>query len=85
MWVKNVVVPPIEKLITSTPSMTAWSIAATLSEKKHVPRPAPLSKQILYVEMRARGAMPLILPDEAGSCTPALPPAVDEVWVPCPP
>ena len=45
--VKNVEVPPIEKLITSTPSMTAWSIAATLSELKQVPRPAPLSKQTL--------------------------------------
>jgi hypothetical protein len=42
-FVKKVLVPPIEKLMTSTPSITAWSIAATLSELKHVPSPAPLS------------------------------------------
>jgi hypothetical protein len=29
--------PPTEKLMTSTPSATAWSIAATLSEPKHEP------------------------------------------------
>jgi hypothetical protein len=34
---KFVRVPEIEKLMTSTPSATAWSIAATLSEPKHPP------------------------------------------------
>jgi len=38
--------PLIEKLITSTPSATAWSIAATLSELKQLP-PAPVSQQTL--------------------------------------
>ena len=34
---KLVAVPPIEKLITSTPSATAWSIAAALSLVKQPP------------------------------------------------
>ena len=34
---KFVLVPLIEKLITSTPSATAWSIAATLSELAQPP------------------------------------------------
>jgi hypothetical protein len=34
---KFVRVPLIEKLITSTPSATDWSIAATLSEPKQPP------------------------------------------------
>src|SRR5688500_7881782 len=34
---KFVLVPLIEKLITSTPSATAWSMAATLSELAHPP------------------------------------------------
>jgi hypothetical protein len=39
----------------------------------------------LYIAIRARGAMPLIVPKiDAGpvAVTPWLPPAVDEVWVP---
>jgi hypothetical protein len=38
--------PLIEKLMTSTPSATAWSIAATLSVEKQLP-PAPVSQQTL--------------------------------------
>ena len=38
--------PLIEKLITSTPSATAWSIAATLSVLKQRP-PVPVSQQTL--------------------------------------
>ena len=50
--------PLIEKLMTSTPSATAWSIAATLSVVKQLP-PAAVCQQTLYAAMRARGAMPL--------------------------
>ena len=78
--------PLIEKLITSTPSATAWSIAATLSELAQPPSPAS-SQQTLYVAIRARGAMPLIFPNGAASPVawmPLLPPAVDEVWLPWP-
>ena len=37
---KFVDVPLIEKLMTSTPSATAWSIAATESELKQPPTPS---------------------------------------------
>ena len=77
--------PLIEKLITSTPSSTAWSIAATLSELAQPPSEPTSSQQTLYIARRARGAMPLILPSEAASpvaWTPLLPPAVDVVWLP---
>ena len=43
---KFVVLPLIEKLMTSTPSATAWSMAATLSVEKQLP-PAPVSQQTL--------------------------------------
>jgi hypothetical protein len=85
---KLVCVPLIEKLMTSTPSATAWSIAATLSVVK---QPAlavpPTPQQTLYAAMRARGAMPLMLPSAAAepvTFTFWLPPAVDAVWVPWP-
>jgi hypothetical protein len=42
-----VVLPLTEKLMTSTPSATAWSIAATLSLEKHELVPAPVSQQTL--------------------------------------
>src|ERR687891_690062 len=48
--------------MTSTPSATAWSIAATESPVLAPQPPAPLSQQTLYAETRARGAMPLTLP-----------------------
>ncbi len=38
--------PLTEKLMTSTPSATAWSMAATLSVLKHEP-PAPVSQHTL--------------------------------------
>jgi hypothetical protein len=41
----------------------------------------------LYIAILARGAMPLIFPNEAAAPvagTPLLAPAVDEVWVPWP-
>src|SRR5918995_2838638 len=62
---KLVLEPLIEKLITSTPSATAWSIAAMLSELAHPP--ASPFQQTLYAAMRARGAMPLILPSGAAA------------------
>ena len=83
---KLVRVPLIEKLITSTPSATALSIAAMLSELAQPPSPAS-SQQTLYMAIRARGAMPLILPSGAASPvagTPLLPPAVEDVWLPWP-
>ena len=43
---KLVCEPLIEKLITSTPSATAWSMAATLSVLKQLP-PVPVSQQTL--------------------------------------
>src|SRR5829696_1586358 len=81
---KFVRVPLIEKLITSTPSATAWSIAAMLSELAQPPSPAS-SQQTLYAAMRARGAIPLIFPNPAASPVawmPLLPPAVEAVWLP---
>ena len=77
--------PLIEKFRTSTPSSTAWSMAATLSELLQPPSEPTSSQQTLYMATRARGAMPLILPREAASpvaCTPLLPPAVEVVWLP---
>src|SRR6185295_18896553 len=44
---KLVRVPLIEKLITSTPSATAWSIAATLSEPKQPPSWGSSAQQTL--------------------------------------
>ena len=81
-------VPLIEKLITSTPSATAWSIAATLSEPKQPPPVGVSAQQTLYIAMRARGAIPLIFPRPAAgpvAWTPWLLPAVVDVCVPCPP
>src|SRR5215210_7332123 len=49
--------PPIEKLITSTPSATAWSIAAVVSGLRHVPR-AGVVVHALYVIRFAWGATP---------------------------
>jgi hypothetical protein len=69
--------------MTSTPSATAVSIAATRSVKAHPASP----KQPLYAAILARGAMPAMVstprsrPKIVGS-TAALPPAVDAVWVP---
>ena len=60
-----------------TPSSTAWSMAATC-RRWSSRRRADLSQQTLYIERRARGAMPLTLPREAASpvaWTPLLPPA----------
>ena len=80
--------PLIEKLMTSTPSATAWSIAATLSELKPLAVAAScVDQQTLYAAMRARGAMPLMLPNTAAAPvvgTSSLPPAVDAVCVPWP-
>src|SRR5919201_660632 len=47
--------PPIEKLITSTPSATAWSIAAVVSAVRQ-----PAAVQALYVMRFACGATPEI-------------------------
>ena len=75
---EGVVVPLIEKLITSTPSATAWSIAAALSAVKQPPVFGfPSSQHTLYVETRARGAMPLIVPERGcGTCR-------SDIVVPC--
>src|SRR4051812_13635953 len=79
---KLVLEPPIEKLMTSTPSATAWSMAATLSELKQPPPSSVVDQQTLYVAMRARGAMPVTAPKAAAgpvTVTLALPPAVLDV------
>ena len=58
--VREVSAVPIEKLMTSTPSATAASIAATESEKAQPACGASgACQQALYMAMRARGAMPL--------------------------
>jgi hypothetical protein len=74
-------------LSTSTPSATAWSIAATESPELAPHPPAPLSQQTLYAATRARGAIPLTLPNSDAApvvATFSLPPAVDAVCVPWP-
>ena len=74
--------------MTSTPSATAWSIAATRSEVEPLAVEASsVDQSALYIAMRARGAMPLTVPNTvAGPVvgTPLLPPAVDAVCVPWP-
>ena len=59
--------------MTSTPSATAWSIAATVSVVKQLLVPAPVSQQALYIAMRAGGAMPLMLPKTAAGPVAAAP------------
>src|SRR5205085_6217118 len=78
----------MEKLITSTPSAMACSMAAMLSDAKQPPPSSVVDQQTLYIAMRARGAMPEIEPIAAAgpvTVTPELPPDVVEVWVPWPP
>jgi hypothetical protein len=74
--------------MTSTPSATAWSIAATRSEVNPLAvAPSCVDQSALYIATRARGAMPEIVPNTAAgpvATTPPLPPAVDEVCVPWP-
>ena len=75
--------------MTSTPSATAWSMAATESEFAQPAGATSDSQQTLYIATYARGAMPEItstprsLPSMLGS-TPKLPAAVEAVWLPCP-
>ena len=74
--------------MTSTPSATAWSIAATRSAVAPLAvEPSCVDHSALYIAIRARGAMPLTLPKTAAgpvAGTPKLPPAVDEVCEPWP-
>jgi hypothetical protein len=70
-------------LITSTPSATAVSIAAARSEVN----PPASFQRALYAAIRARGAIPLTTPrstPKIDASTPALPAAVEAVWVPWP-
>ena len=77
---KLVCVPLIEKLMTSTPSATAWSIAATLSELKQPPPVRPVGPaDLVGRDARARRDAADVAEDAppapvAG--TPSLPPAV---------
>ena len=73
--------------MTSTPSATAWSMAATRSELKPLAVEASwVDQSALYIATRARGAIPLIGPKTAagprGLDCHCCPPAVDEVCVP---
>jgi hypothetical protein len=74
--------------MTSTPSETAVSMAATRSEVEPLAVEAScVDQSALYMAIRARGAMPLIVPKTAAgpvAATPWLPPAVDAVCVPWP-
>ena len=72
--------------MTSTPSATAWSMAATRSA---VEQALPLSsdQHALYTARRARGAMPDTRPHSAPSTearTSPLPAATAATWVPWP-
>src|SRR5215211_5532382 len=76
-------VPPIEKLMTSTPSSVAWLIPARIAVMGHV------SMQALYVTRLACGATPerrfstvRVGPTSRPSTT--LPADVDAVWLPWP-
>ena len=72
--------------MTSTPSATAWSIAATMSEVRLPDGVLPLAvHSALYTAMEAAGATPEILPKLMPSTVPetlASPPAVEAVCVP---
>jgi hypothetical protein len=74
--------------LTPTPSSTAWSIAAVLSDVSQPSASLPV-QHTLQAAMRARGAMPEMrltprsLPSISGS-TPKLPAAVEAVWLPWP-
>src|SRR5262245_54048948 len=74
--------PPIEKLITLTPSWIAfWTAAAESLEKQ------PSSPQTLYIITCARGAIPEIVPRETPkmlAATPRFPAAVLDVCEPWP-
>jgi hypothetical protein len=73
--------------MTSTPSATAWSMAAARSDAKPLAVEPFFRPERLYAAMRARGAMPLIGPNPAASPVgwmPKIPPAVDDVCVPWP-
>src|SRR4051794_4656663 len=78
--------PPMEKLITSTPSAVAWSIAATVSGERHVPI-AGVVVHALYVIRFACGATPetLRVTSIVGACRTAAfvtsPTAVLAVWL----
>jgi hypothetical protein len=55
-------------LITSTPSATARSIAATRSDVVPLAVDAScVDQSALYIAIRARGAMPLTLPNVAAA------------------
>src|SRR5680860_213369 len=72
--------PPMEKLITSTPSAVAWSIAATRSLVAH-PSSSWLAgsgpdQQTLYAAIFAAGATPEMVPK-------SIPPTeADTAWLP---
>jgi hypothetical protein len=71
-------------LIASTPSATACSIAIVVSVDAQ-PAPVGVDQQALYMAMRARGTMPLMLPSSAPATvigTPWLPAAVLDVCEP---
>src|SRR3954466_13838796 len=76
--------PPIEKLITSTPSAVAWSIACVVSALRQ-----PAAVHALYVIRFACGATPesFRVMSIVGACSTAagvtLPTAVLAVWLPC--
>ena len=74
--------------MTSTPSATAVSMAATRSAVEPLACDASwVDHSALYMAIRARGAMPLMVPNtEAGPVvgTPWLPPDVEDVCVPWP-
>ena len=82
------VTPEMEKLMTSTPSATASSMASRIEEVKQSPVSSSLSsKQTLYAAILAAGAMPDTSPKRTSSVfTPAtaLPADVLAVCVPCP-
>ena len=74
--------------MTSTPSATARSMAATRSDVAPLAVEASsVDQSALYIATRARGAMPLTGPKTAAGPVvgvPWLPPAVEEVCVPWP-
>ncbi len=80
--------PPTERLMTSTLSTTAWSIAATMSDRKQPPSSGfPVAQQTLYEAIFAAGAMPEPSPNSWPSTdisTPWLPAAVPATWLPWP-
>ena len=78
----------IEKLITSTPSLIAASIAARMSESYAPDLVASFAcHKTLYAAILAAGATPEIRPKSRSSTTartPWLPAAIEAVWLPWP-